>query len=81
MKWKSIIAKINTITKVKKYAFVMEVVYPKYCLIEPKTAAVSGLRLQKVQVKLGLGTKGAVRHGIMGRMIDPIRAAVDKKVE
>lgn len=68
---------MNVIRTTRKYAFVDEVVYPKYSVMEPREFVLSGNREQSVHLYAGLGIPGAILHGTIGTIIDDIKASAE----
>ncbi|MBT3397406.1 hypothetical protein HOA55_00155 [archaeon] len=59
----------------------MEVVYPKYSLIEFIEITESGFKEHIAHLYVGFGTTGAVLHGTIGITIDAIKSNAAKTVE
>ncbi len=65
---------MNVIMIVNRYVSLREDVYPRYSVMDPSDETWSGFKEHRLHLWIGFGIFGYVLHGIIGRIIDVIRA-------
>ena len=68
---------MNEISSTKKYVSRKDDVYPRYSVMDPRDEILSGFKEQRVHLWIGFGIFGDILHGIIGIIIETIKADVE----